>query len=371
MNPSAGSKRADERGAVRQSSALLSPLVSPEGTSMKRPASRGRVGLLPHAMATAGLPTSGPENAESGQLTPAIVQHALESQRQALLAQCPAPAPRVPESEESRYPISIDRWGHAGPTVLLIHGGVQGRIGGGPKTFDRQQALAEMGWSIERVSRPGFGTSPSRGPDDMEADARALAELIKPDSHVIGHSWGGAEALLAAARRPERVRSLILIEPAIPPTIGGPAIFANPAVAESLKRRAVSQLSARTPADFARLFASQMGATSGDDQVGPGPSMTDGEAKELGCSVLAARMASQDDMLAAIDAIKTAHVPVLIVTGGWDPTFDATAEVLARLMNGHHVVVRSPNHFVQYSNAKDFNAVAVEFMRSAEHHPHP
>jgi hypothetical protein len=57
---------------------------------------------------------------------------------------------------------------------------------------------------------------------------------------------------------------------------------------------------------------------------------------------------------------------VLIVTGGWNPSFDATADVLARLLNGRHVIVRSPNHFVQYSNAAEFNTVASDFMRAAD-----
>lgn len=303
--------------------------------------------------------------------TPEMVEHALADQRKTLLAQCPPPAPRVPENEEARYPIHVDQWGGSGPEVLLIHGGVQGRIGGGPKTFDRQQALVNMGWSVERVSRPGFGESPSRGPDDMQPDARALAELIKPDTNVIAHSWGGTEALLAVARRPERVRSLILIEPAIAPMIGGPGVMHDPAVAADLKKRTIANLSARTPADFARTFSSQMGEMTPDVQLGPGPSMTDQDAAAFGCSVLNARMASTDDILAAIETVKKAHIPVLIVTGGWSPTFDATADVLARLLDGRHVIVRSPNHFVQYSNAEEFNTVASDFIRSADMRSRP
>ena len=303
--------------------------------------------------------------------TPKKVQQAMADQRKKLLAQCPSPAARVAEIDEAHYPIHIDQWGGTGPEVLLIHGGIQGRIGGGPKTFDRQQALTTMGWSVERVSRPGFGDSPSRGPDDMQADARALAELIKPDTNVIAHSWGGTEALLAVARRPGRVRSLVLIEPAIAPTIGGPAVLADPAVAADLKRRTIAGLSAKTPADYARTFASQMGEMTPDVQLGPGPSMSDQDAAAFGCSVLTARMVSTDDILEAIETVKKAHIPVLIITGGWSPSFDATGDVLARLLDGRHVIVRSPNHFVQYSNAEEFNSVVSDFMRSADKRSQP
>jgi pimeloyl-ACP methyl ester carboxylesterase len=146
----------------------------------------------------------------------------------------------------------------------------------------------------------------------------------------------------------------------------------DPAVAADLKKRTIAGLSAKTPADFARTFSSQMGEMTPDMlQLGPGTSMTDQDAAALGCSVLGARMASQDDILAAIETVKKAHIPVLIVTGGWSPSFDATAEVLARLLEGRHVIVRSPNHFVQYTNAEEFNAVASDFMRSADKRSRP
>jgi pimeloyl-ACP methyl ester carboxylesterase len=295
-----------------------------------------------------------------------MVQQAVSTHREELLAQCPAPGVRVAESEEARFPIHIDRFGYSGPQVLLIHGGVQGRIGGGPKDFERQAALAKMGWSVESVSRPGFGASPSRGPDDMYADARALSKLIKPGAHVIGHSWGGTEALLAVARQPQRVRSLILIEPAIAPMIGGPEVLADPTVLEDLKTKTLAQLATRTPADFARVFASQMGQVGSDNPIGADfAKISDPDAMQLGCTGLVAKMASDDDILAAINTLKQAHIPVLIVTGGWSPSFDATGEVLARLLDGKHVVVPSPNHFVQYTSAEAFNAVAADFIRSA------
>lgn len=329
---------------------------------MRKQVSCRAILLFPLALAFAA---SGIANAQPSEITPDMAQKAMGDQRSALQKQCPAPLPRVPESDEARYPIHVESWGGTGSKVLLIHGGVQGRIGGGEKTFDRQRGLSEMGWSVDRVSRPGFGASPSRGPDDMQADARALADLMKPGVNVIAHSWGGAEALLAVARQTDKVRSLILIEPAIAPTIGGPAIMADAVVAGDVKRRMLAQLPAQTPGEYARAFASLMGDMGSDGKLGPELAMGDDEAKALGCSLLSARMASSDDVLAAIKKVKEAHIPVLIVTGGWSPSFDGTGEVLAQLLGGRHVVVRSPNHFVQYSNAAEFNAVANDFMRSA------
>lgn len=303
--------------------------------------------------------------AQTGPITPAMVAKAMEDQHRTLLAQCAPPPPRLDPRAQRRFPMRVDRWGLRGDRVLLVHGGVQGRVGGGPATFDRQRALADKGWSLYRVTRPGFDGTPSWGPEDMTDDARALAALIVPGTNVIAHSWGGTEALLAAARRPRNVRSLVIIEPAIAPTIAGPAPLADPAVLADLKKRTITQLSAKTPGDFARVFALQMGEVAADDRLGP--TLTPELATEAGCNGLYAKMASSDEILAAIASLKAANVPVLIVTGGWSPSIDATGDVLARLIGGKHVIVRSPNHFVQYANAPEFNRVVADFMTAA--HP--
>ena len=69
---------------------------------------------------------------------------------------------------------------------------------------------------------PGFGWSPP--PPDAnytpEAHARTVAKLIEETVgepvHLIGNSLGGAVATLVAARRPDLVRTLTLVSPALP-----------------------------------------------------------------------------------------------------------------------------------------------------------
>ena len=57
----------------------------------------------------------------------------------ALTAQCP-PATRLPEALAAKLPINVLHVGTVGPAVLIIHGGVQGGLGGGPATFREQRA---------------------------------------------------------------------------------------------------------------------------------------------------------------------------------------------------------------------------------------
>lgn len=112
-----------------------------------------------------------------------------------LLAQYPdLPRPHNADS----LPIAITEWGSSSPLVLMVHGGVQGGIGGGPANFCAQEPLAERGWRLRLLDRPGFGKNPSRGPDDTLADAVIIAEQSGDGAPLVGHSFGGAGALLAA-----------------------------------------------------------------------------------------------------------------------------------------------------------------------------
>ena len=117
------------------------------------------------------------------------------------------------------------------------------------------QPLSEKGWRLKLMDRPGFGQSPSRGPDDMAADAILIADRLGDGSHLIGHSFGGAEALLATARRPDAVRSLILVEPALQPMLStDPESDADPATQAATAIIMRHLMSAATPAEFAIGF---------------------------------------------------------------------------------------------------------------------
>lgn len=53
------------------------------------------------------------------------------------------------------------------------------------------------------------------GPDDQpERDAERIIDTLGGRGHVVGHSYGAVTAMLAAQRRPDLLRSLVLLEPA-------------------------------------------------------------------------------------------------------------------------------------------------------------
>jgi pimeloyl-ACP methyl ester carboxylesterase len=74
----------------------------------------------------------------------------------------------------------------------------------------------------EAVDLPGFGHSPPPPSGDYSIDAHAAAVIALIDAggrwpvHLVGNSLGGAVCVRAAARRPDLVRTLTLISPALP-----------------------------------------------------------------------------------------------------------------------------------------------------------
>ncbi len=282
-----------------------------------------------------------------------------------LLAQCPE-RPTPPNA--LTLPVHVTRWGQQGERVLLVHGGVQGGIGGGPANFVGQKSLADKGWRLELLDRPGFGESPSRGPDDMEADALLIAELLGDGAHLVGHSFGGAEALLAAALRPEAVRSLILIEPALQPMLA-----ARPGAADDPAAKAAGDvvmrhlLGSQTPAAFARSFLGNLGRseTGQQNSVAAGVAEDETAASALGCSLLQSRMTSPAAMLAAAHAVRSAGIRTLVITGGYSDGQEATGAVVAEETGGHCQVVACASHFIQHAVPDQFNFVADAFMRGA------
>ena len=305
---------------------------------------------------------SGPAGAKQGDPGLAFIQSVLQ-RRQELLGQCPV-EPAIDPQEAATFPVCVAKWGEKGPRIILIHGGVQGGLGGGPVTWDRQQALADRGWRIERVERPGFGESPSRGPDDMEGDAEWIADMVGDGAVLFGHSWGGAETLLAAARRGDAVQALILVEPALHALLAGHPEGADASVIKEARFLPTMILQAKTPAELGRGFAGAMGSVGESSNNAAASALSsDAAAASLGCALLRGKMAPPQALGEALAAVSRARIPTLTISGGWSSAFDAIAKMVARVTGGEHAIVESPNHFVQQASADAFNDRVDNFLR--------
>jgi pimeloyl-ACP methyl ester carboxylesterase len=253
-------------------------------------------------------------------------------------------------------PIHIARWGTAGPPVILIHGGTQGTPRGGEESFANQRALADRGWRLILPDRPGHGRSPDPGrPDDAEADAAWVADLLAEGAHLVGHSYGGCVALAAAAKQPALVRSLTLIEPAMHGIAAS-----DPRVRRWMLRMGLAMAFSMSAASRAKRVMKLVGIP---------PEVTAPASREdlarLGRSLRRGKLPSKATLERELGEIRRAAIPLLVVTGGWSPAFEASADVVADTGGGRRAVVASPHHFPQ-SVSDEFNETLAGFMGESD-----
>lgn len=253
--------------------------------------------------------------------------------------------------------IHINRWGTAGPIVVMIHGSAQGSRMGGDRHFAAQQKLASRGWQLVVPDRPGHGKSAAPGrPDDAILDGQWVAELLGDGAHLVGHSFGGAVALCAAGQRPAAVRSLTMIEPAILSLA-----IADPHVQDFIKKQIELFSSGRPPHELMAEFCKMVGVPEGF-RAGPGD---EGEMTRVGQALMQIRIPPDDKLRESAATVARAKIPVLIVTGGWNSAFEATGDAAATLTNGRHQVIASSHHF-PHLVSDEFNDVLNNFMKDAD-----
>ncbi|MEU5886284.1 alpha/beta hydrolase [Streptomyces sp. NPDC047461] len=103
------------------------------------------------------------------------------------------------------------------PPALYVHG-----LGGSSQNWSALMLELEGVLDGEAVDLPGFGDSPP--PDDgdysITAHARAVIRFLDASGrgpvHLFGNSLGGAVSTRVAAVRPDLVRTLTLVSPALP-----------------------------------------------------------------------------------------------------------------------------------------------------------
>lgn len=250
--------------------------------------------------------------------------------------------------------IHVARWGTVGSRVVMIHGGAQGTSSAGHKNFRAQEALGAEGWQLLVPDRPGHGESPDPGrPDDAVADGAWTADLLGDGAHLLGHSFGGLVALVAAARRPEAVKSLTLIEPALLKMAAS-----DPAVRRVLLSMAATMILPFSPANKAKRVMRLLGipeefARNKDD------------LDSLGRALKRVQLPSKAEMNDWLANVRDRQIPFLVITGDWSPSFMAVGRIAAAAAGGRHVVTPSEHHFPQWAGAP-FNKVLTDFWAEAE-----
>ncbi|MEU7053630.1 alpha/beta fold hydrolase [Streptomyces eurythermus] len=103
------------------------------------------------------------------------------------------------------------------PPALYVHG-----LGGSSQNWSSLMAELADAVDSEAVDLPGFGDSPPPDDGDYSVTGHARAVIRYLDAagrgpvHLFGNSLGGAVATRVAAVRPDLVRTLTLVSPALP-----------------------------------------------------------------------------------------------------------------------------------------------------------
>ncbi|WP_406283076.1 alpha/beta fold hydrolase [Embleya sp. NBC_00896] len=155
----------------------------------------------------------------------------------------PWPARTVEVATDTHIVVRRDAEGDPDlPPAMMIHG-----LGGSSSNWTELAAELRPDLSVEMVDLPGFGYSPPprNGDYSISAHCRVVEGVIlsmrRGPVHLFGNSMGGGIATRLAARRPDLVRSLTLVSPALPdlrprPSVLPTALLGVPGVGRALLR---------------------------------------------------------------------------------------------------------------------------------------
>jgi pimeloyl-ACP methyl ester carboxylesterase len=246
-------------------------------------------------------------------------------------------------------PLYVEQWGSGGSTAVLVHGGGNG----GAANFQQQKLLADR-WVLLLPDRQGHGKTPmpADGVRDFEKDAPLIADLLGDGAHLLGHSYGGVVALLAAALRPDAVLSLTLVEPAAFQVAAGNAeVDAFAATVRDLWANPPE------PEVFLRRFFEVNGI--------PAPLPSSMPPPMLAAAKAMLNIRGPWEAVIPVERLRAASFPKLIISGGHKDGFEAIADTLSDKIGAERLVLRGMGHSVQ-EVGEPFNAAVAAFWSKAE-----
>ena len=221
------------------------------------------------------------------------------------------------------------------PRLVLLHGSVTNAA----LSWGAQRPLSAR-FELVLPDRPGFPPNPPVERVDFDADAVWLETVVQRGDHLAAHSYGGVIALLAAPRLP--LASLTVIEP---PAFG--VARGDPAVERWLEAAAL--LPRESVRAHLAAFLRHVGAPFPlPDPLPP--------ALQQGAEAFYSERRPDE----AAVPLEPLPYPVLVVTGGHEPAFEAVGDVLCERLDAERLVLRGAGHAVQ--RAPGFNEALEAFV---------
>jgi pimeloyl-ACP methyl ester carboxylesterase len=244
-------------------------------------------------------------------------------------------------------PLHLARAGH-GPRIVFVHGG----IGAGWEAWDAQRPLADR-FELVVLWRSGYAPNPPLEDIDLEVQGAEVAALLQPGDHLVAHSSGGVVALLAAAQVAPMLASLTVVEPAafaLAPTDPDVRAF------EDALRADLAGVD--DPVAYFRVFLRQMGVP--DEDL---PDALPAALEDRVRTFMHERWPG--DVPIDLRPIAESGLPVLVVSGGWHPAFDAVCEVVGEAVDATRVVLPGFGHSIP-DLGEPFNDALATFIDEVE-----
>ncbi|PNE16202.1 alpha/beta fold hydrolase [Amycolatopsis sp. BJA-103] len=239
--------------------------------------------------------------------------------------------------------LHVHQWG-SGPRVVLVHGVLLG----GREAWRAQRPLTER-WTLLAPDRLGHGKSPD-GVQDFEVDAGLIAEQVLDEpAHLVGLSYGAIVAMLAAARRPEMVRTLTVVEPPATGVVRGDEVV--DAWDGELRQLLAGSLD--DPREVFEAFFPLAGVPLPIPDPVP-------ETLRRGARALLG-MRPPGDAEIPLDVLASADFPMLVITGGHRQEYEIIADAIADRTGADRDVVAGMSHLVPDTGAP-FNDRLESFL---------
>ncbi|KZB86992.1 alpha/beta hydrolase [Amycolatopsis regifaucium] len=201
--------------------------------------------------------------------------------------------------------------------------------------------------------RLGHGRSPD-GVQDFEVDARLIAEQVLDDpAHLVGLSYGAIVAMVAAARRPEMVRSLTVVEPPAAGVVRGNEVV--DAWDAELRRFLDGPL--EDPREVFETFFPLAGVPLPIPDPVP-------ETLRRGARALVG-MRPPGDAELPLDVLASAEFPILVLTGDHRREYEIIADEIANRTGARRDVVAGMGHLVP-DTGEPFNVRLETFLDHGE-----
>ncbi|WP_193312953.1 alpha/beta fold hydrolase [Georgenia subflava] len=241
--------------------------------------------------------------------------------------------------------VGYEVWG-SGTRVVLVHGS----LAVGPTEWEGQRPLAAQGYQLVVPTRRAYVPQSGTVGEDFLEDGQDLAELLGDGAHLVGHSYGGLAAMVAAAARPEAVHSLVLAEaPVFSVTAEHPDVVRLREQLETVSARAGSDR------EFLEGFLDAVGAPLEEFP----PEVLD-DLTTMVPALRLGRLAWRSDV--PVESLLGAPFPTLVISGNHHAAFTAICDGLARVLGAQHRVVEGAGHDMQ-TMADAFNAALLDLWR--------